>query len=160
MGFIWRKGLKEKPDKRITLTDKYFEKIDDTRKVFDIFNDVLNSEDKLIELDFSLCKHISVTGITILAALAPLISKQGRKLIIHLNENNIEFSKHLFYEERNNQEIKTLPFTLLNDRTVVDVLDGLKRIPAMKCLKDSFIMKFGLDVMNFVLMLMNMPLML
>ena len=137
MGFLGIKNNIEKQDIIIKLTNQYFEKIDDTKKVIDTFNSVLNSNEKVIELDLSKCTHISVTGGTILAALAPLINAKKRKLIIHLNPDT-QICNHFLHSEKPNEKVKTLPFSLLTNTTIKKVLDELKNIPDMRELEQSF----------------------
>lgn len=84
---FWGKPFSDKIDYKFTLTDSYFEQLSDTSKVLDLFNSILNSNFKTVELDFSNCTSISVTGTTILAALGPLLNTQKRKIKIEYGNN-------------------------------------------------------------------------
>lgn len=132
MKFGWGQGLFDKPNKKVELADNYFEKIDDTENVWEIFNSILKSNLNHIELDFSKCNSISNTGLTILAALGPLCENKGRKISIEFG-NKTELCKKLTkYVPTNNiksNKLKDIPFKFLETEDVIpSILEDLNLI--------------------------------
>lgn len=132
MKFTWGYNLFGIPNERIVLDNNYFAQINDTEKVWSIFNNVLKSSSKHIEIDFSKCTHISNTGLTILASLGPLCNYYGRRISIELG-NNVEWSKKLSnsmsFVEKDGKMIKDIPFRIINDEySIKEMLNDLKLI--------------------------------
>ncbi len=132
MKFTWGQILFGIPNERKVLDNNYFEKISDTEKVWKIFNEVLNSSSKHVEIDFSNCTNISTTGLTILASLGPLCNNDGRKISIELGRNiewSDKLSKSMSFVERKTKKLKDIPFRIIQDeQSIKNTLNDLKLI--------------------------------
>ncbi len=124
---FWGKSS-EKPNKRFELKENYFEKLNDTEKIWEIFDSVLNSPLNSIELDFSKCKNLSNTGLTILASLGPLCSAKNRSVTICPGKN-FEWMGRLVPISRKTSKLKWIPFKSIKDEeSIENILDDLNTI--------------------------------
>lgn len=137
MKLFWRHSSSEKSDNKITLESNYTERISDIKKIFDIFHDVLESQHKKIELDFSNCNKISITGINILAALGPLCYKQKRHILLEIGNNQYIYNR--FKNDGLAKNSKAIPFRKFDNETgIISTLEILKTIPDISNLPQSF----------------------